>query len=184
MCGKHVGCPAPRSLKIRWISAEVGVWRPLCDYGTGANGSTIRIMSIPSNRLSEPELSSSGERGSSSSVALSSPAAGRDVEAERPSRYVLPQDLDAAIRRLSDPDLERLATAVLDERSRRRGPQARQESHGKRPDEASSPSLPLGKVNAVRAAFQAGVTPKRIAREIGLSRSEVKSALDGFARTR
>src|SRR6201999_3969186 len=81
-------------------------------------------------------------------------------------------------------DLERLATAVLDERSRRRGPPARQESHGKRPDETNSPSLPQGKVNAVRAAFQAGVTPKRIAREFGLSRSEVKSALDGFARTR
>jgi hypothetical protein len=141
-------------------------------------------MAIPSNRLSEPKLSSSGQRELSSSVGLSSSAVGRDVEAERPSRYVLPQDLDAAIRRLSDADLERLATAVLDERSRRRGPPARQESHGKRPDETNSPSLPQGKVNAVRAAFQAGVTPNRIAREFGLSRSEVKSALDGFARTR
>jgi hypothetical protein len=135
-------------------------------------------MAIPPNRLSEPKLSSSGEQEFSSSSALSSPAVGRDVEAERPSRYVLPQDLDAAIRRLPDADLDRLATAVLDERTRRRGqPPAREESHRGRPDESSSPSLPQGKVNAVRAAFAAGVTPNRIAREFGLSRSDVNKVL-------
>jgi hypothetical protein len=38
-------------------------------------------------------------------------------------------------------------------------------------------SLPLGKLNAVRAAFKAGVTPSRIAREFGISQSDVRKAL-------
>jgi transposase-like protein len=41
--------------------------------------------------------------------------------------------------------------------------------------DASSP--PLGKLNAVRAAFIAGVTPAKIAREFELLRTEVKMAL-------
>ena len=41
------------------------------------------------------------------------------------------------------------------------------------------PSLPQGKLNAVRAAFKAGVTPARIAREFGISRSDVQKTLAG-----
>jgi len=37
--------------------------------------------------------------------------------------------------------------------------------------------LPLGKLNAVRAAFKAGVTPSRIARQFRISLSDVKLAL-------
>jgi predicted transcriptional regulator len=36
-------------------------------------------------------------------------------------------------------------------------------------------------LNAVRAAFKAGVTPAKIAREFGISRSDVKRALAGDA---
>jgi hypothetical protein len=43
--------------------------------------------------------------------------------------------------------------------------------------EAVSAHLPQGKLNAVRAAFKAGVKPTRIAKEFGLSRSDVQSAL-------
>jgi hypothetical protein len=121
---------------------------------------------------------SNGDSGQSSDMKRSSALSSREDNTPRPSRYVLPQDLDAAIRRLPDADLDRLATAVLDERTRRRGqPPAREESHRGRPDESSSPSLPQGKVNAVRAAFAAGVTPNRIAREFGLSRSDVNKVL-------
>jgi transposase-like protein len=42
--------------------------------------------------------------------------------------------------------------------------------------------LPQGKLNAVRAAFKAGVTPNRIAREFGISRSDVQRALAGEAK--
>jgi transposase-like protein len=37
--------------------------------------------------------------------------------------------------------------------------------------------LTRGQMNAVRAAFKAGVTPARIARQFGLSQSEVRKAL-------
>jgi hypothetical protein len=38
-------------------------------------------------------------------------------------------------------------------------------------------SLTRGQVNAVRAAFKAGVTPSRIARQFGLSHADVRKAL-------
>ena len=38
-------------------------------------------------------------------------------------------------------------------------------------------ALTKGQVNAVRAAFKAGVTPSRIARQFGLSQSDVRKAL-------
>jgi len=37
--------------------------------------------------------------------------------------------------------------------------------------------LTQGQVNAVRAAFKAGVTPSRIARQFGLTASQVRDAL-------
>jgi hypothetical protein len=38
-------------------------------------------------------------------------------------------------------------------------------------------SLTRGQLNAVRAAFKVGITPGRIARQFGLSQSEVRKAL-------
>jgi predicted DNA binding protein len=38
-------------------------------------------------------------------------------------------------------------------------------------------SLTSGQVNAVRAAFKAGITPTRIARQFGISQSNVRKAL-------
>jgi transposase-like protein len=37
--------------------------------------------------------------------------------------------------------------------------------------------LTHAKINAVRAAFKAGVTPSRIARHFGISQSDVRKAL-------
>jgi hypothetical protein len=39
--------------------------------------------------------------------------------------------------------------------------------------------LPQGKLNAVRAAFKAGITPSRIARQFGISQANVRKALAG-----
>jgi DNA invertase Pin-like site-specific DNA recombinase len=47
-------------------------------------------------------------------------------------------------------------------------PQRRQEATG---------SLTTGKLNAVRAAFKAGVKPSAIARQFGISQSNVRKAL-------
>jgi DNA invertase Pin-like site-specific DNA recombinase len=38
-------------------------------------------------------------------------------------------------------------------------------------------SLTRGQINAVRATFKAGISPARIARQFGLSQSEVRKAL-------
>ena len=43
--------------------------------------------------------------------------------------------------------------------------------------EAAAVSLTRGQVNAVRAAFKAGIKPSVIARQFGLSQSDVRKAL-------
>ena len=43
--------------------------------------------------------------------------------------------------------------------------------------EVATTSLTRGQFNAVRSAFKAGVTPSRIARQFGLSQSDVRKAL-------
>jgi predicted DNA-binding protein (UPF0251 family) len=135
-------------------------------------------MAILSSRIPESKLFSQWGRepSSPSSVEPSSAAATPETEMASPSRHVLPKDLDAAIRRLDDQELDRLA-AVLEERARRRKLPVPEETQRKR--EAGPVSLPQGKLNAVRAAFKAGVTPNRIAREFGISRSDVQRALAG-----
>jgi predicted DNA binding protein len=45
-------------------------------------------------------------------------------------------------------------------------------------------SLTRGQVNVVRAAFKAGVTPSRIARQFGISQSNVRKALASDERKR
>jgi hypothetical protein len=133
-------------------------------------------MGAPPNRLSVPESSSSTGQPSPAS---SSAAANRETETEPPSRYVLPKDLDAAIKHLDDQQLDRLVSVALEERIRRKKPTVPDKTQ--RNAQTVSPRLPQGKLNAVRAAFKAGVTPTRIAREFGISRSDVQRALSSDA---
>ncbi len=132
-------------------------------------------MAIPPNHSPSKQRVPSR---SSPADASANPAISEAVTAGS-SRYVLPKDLQAAIKRLDDHQLDRLTSAVLEERSRRKrltlpvGPEQRRETG------SSAVSLPQGKLNAVRAAFKAGVTPARIAREFGLSQSDVRRALSG-----
>jgi DNA-binding transcriptional regulator LsrR (DeoR family) len=44
--------------------------------------------------------------------------------------------------------------------------------------------LTRGQVNAVRAAFKAGIGPSRIAREFGISQADVRKLLASDARER
>ena len=143
-------------------------------------------MVVSSNRVPEPKLFSSWGRdpSTSSPIQRSFVAISRDTETPRSSRYILPKDLDTAIQQLDDQELERLVLAALEERARRKKPLLSEQGQRKQYAEAVAVSLPQGKLNAVRAAFKAGVTPLRIAREFGLSRSDVQSALAGYSRTR
>ena len=130
------------------------------------------------NRLSVLDLlSSTGPGSPSSSSANSSAATSRETEMAPSSRYVLPKDLDAAIRHLDDQQLDRLVAVALEERARRKTPPVPEKSQRKRNPQAEFSPLPQGKLNAVRAAFKAGVTPARIAREFGISRSDVQRTL-------
>jgi hypothetical protein len=121
-----------------------------------------------------------GQPSPVSSSGHSSAAPSHETEIASPLRYVLPKDVDEAVRHLDDQQLDRLVSAALEERDRRKKPFVHDKSQRKA--EAVSPPLPQGKLNAVRAAFKAGVTPTRIAREFGISRSDVQKALAGDAK--
>ena len=136
------------------------------------------LMGTSPNRLSV--LDASSRTGQASSPAQSSVSATHETDIKTTSRYVLPSDLDAAIKYLDDQQLDKLVSAALEERKRRRGPPAPDKNQ--RDAEVDCSSLPQGKLNAVRAAFKAGVTPARIAREFGISRLDVQRALASDAK--
>jgi hypothetical protein len=97
------------------------------------------------------------------------------------TRYLLPKDLAGALKRLDDTEVDSLLVAVTREAQRRgRLPRASASKALAREDAGSS--LTTGKLNAVRAAFKAGVKPSAIARQFGMSLSEVKKALATEAR--
>jgi hypothetical protein len=93
-------------------------------------------------------------------------------------RHVLPKDLPNAIKHLTDQELDRLITASLDEAKRRgRSPPSVQadksaskrssRTDDRRQVEAATVSLTRGQINAVRAAFKAGIKPSLISRQFG-----------------
>jgi predicted DNA binding protein len=95
----------------------------------------------------------------------------------------LPADLTNAVKQLDDQELDRLLATVNAEQNRRgKKLPASDASSRKRKVEAMSAPLTQGKLNAVRAAFKAGVTPSRIARQFGISQSDVRKALAGNRR--
>jgi predicted DNA-binding protein (UPF0251 family) len=105
-------------------------------------------------------------------------------------RHVLPNDLPNAIKYLTDRELDLLITASVEE-AKRRGrllpsiqPNSTDESVRKqspskdqRQAEVAKVSLTRGQVNAVRAALKAGIKPSQIARQFGISQSDVRKVL-------
>jgi hypothetical protein len=92
--------------------------------------------------------------------------------------YALPKNLSSALGYLDDDQLDRLLAAVLAEQ-RRRGKKVpvSDKSPRKTLVRVVAPPLPQGKLNAIRAAFKAGFTPSRIARQFRISQADVKRAL-------
>ena len=115
---------------------------------------------------------------SSASEAKSSSLRIDETAAASSQSYALPKNLQSAIRYLDDDQLERLLAAVLAEQ-RRRGKKVpvSDKSPRKALVKVAAPPLPQGKLNAIRAAFKAGFTPSRIARQFRISQSDVKKAL-------
>src|SRR5262245_20492127 len=115
-------------------------------------------------------------------------------------QYVLPRDLSNALRQLDDFELDRLVAASRHELQRRgrlmtSAPEIRSTTHVSPGELTSKPSiakdpvsehqqppkpkgtLKQGQVNAVLAAFAAGISPSRIARQFGISQSDVQKVL-------
>jgi hypothetical protein len=123
-------------------------------------------------RSSSPDLFSSapaGEAHSRPSEPIESPSAA--------SRHVLPADLPNAIRHLKDEELNQLASAVIAEQKRRGNKSPAEISRKQRVDVVAAVPLTQGRLNAVRAVFKAGVTLSRIARQFGISQSDICKAL-------
>ena len=129
----------------------------------------------------------------------SSPTVGATKEATETAsqRHILPKNLRHALTQLSDGELDELFEAAFDE-AKRRGrlprsgktdvtPSALRPSElttKRSPPTARRPkvditevSLTRGQVNAVRAAVKAGIKPSVIARQFGLSQSDVRKVL-------
>ena len=129
-------------------------------------------------RLTTPDLfsmASAREPSPSLRPPTGSPSATDATPADFLPRHLLPKDLPSAIKRLQDRELDLLLAAVLERRGRK--PAVSAETSPKRRVKAVAVSLPHAKINAVRAAFKAGVTPSRIARHFGISQSDVRKAL-------
>jgi hypothetical protein len=112
-----------------------------------------------------------------------------------PQRHVLPKNLRNAVKHLNDEELDLLHAATLEEIKRRgrlqpnvgadsaqpsrhakRSPIKDKISQRRRVDIAET-TLTRGQINVVRAAFRAGITPARIARQFGISQSNVRRVL-------
>jgi hypothetical protein len=117
-----------------------------------------------------------------------SPIAATQPTADASSqRHVLPKNLRKAVKHLSDGELDLLHAATLEEMVRRgrlpptdqttnRSSRTDKSSLG-RQAEAATVSLTRGQINAVRAAFKAGIKPSLIARQFGISQSDVRKVL-------
>jgi hypothetical protein len=112
--------------------------------------------------------------------------AGPDNQASQP-RYFLPKDLPGALKWLDDAEIDALLAAFITEAERRgrrpHSPAKEKPASTAKPRPRQAPaevgagSLTTGKLNAVRAAFKAGVKPSAIARQFGISHSDVRKAL-------
>jgi hypothetical protein len=93
------------------------------------------------------------------------------------SRHILPSDLPAAIKHLNDQELDQLLTVAMTEQQRRGKKPAEPDKAPNKRVEAQSISLTPGKLNAVRAAFKAGVTPSKIAKQFGIPQADVRKVI-------
>jgi hypothetical protein len=119
---------------------------------------------------------------SNAPVGDTSPAATNQALPPQNPRHVLPKDLPNAVKHLNDQELDRLLAVALAEAKRRgratpNDQSTKRSSPHRRRVQETTVSLTRGQLNAVRAAFKAGITPARIARQFGLSHADVRKAL-------
>lgn len=93
-------------------------------------------------------------------------------------RHILPSDLPAAIKYLNDQELDELQAAVTTELQRRGKKPPLSDKGPSERAEAATVSLTPTKLNAVRAAFKAGVRPSKIAKQFRIPQAEVEPGLN------
>jgi len=124
------------------------------------------------------------------------PCSGAPSTAKR-TRFVLPSDLPGSLRHLDNAQLDGLLRAVVEEARRRGRPvggeHAPPPASGSEKPPSPAPAaggkakrrlqpLAPGQARLVRAAFEAGVKPAAIARQLRLSRAQVEQVLGGSKR--
>src|SRR6516162_3485244 len=102
-------------------------------------------------------------------------------------RHVLPKDLPNAVKHLTDSELDHLLSVSINEAKRRgRLPlgfqrnlpnDARRSSTKTGHPKVTAVLLTRGQINAVFAAFKAGIRPSQIARQFGIAQSDVHKVL-------
>jgi hypothetical protein len=118
-------------------------------------------------RSSTPDLFSLSSDQARSPPSVDSPPSPSAITNTAP-RHILPNDLAKAVKELRDEELDRLLSAVLAEQ-KRRGKKRSDEIERQQQVKVVTVPLTQGKLNAVQAAFKAGVTPSRIARQFGIA---------------
>jgi len=150
------------------------------DVACGHEGRHDLTMGRDRTQQETPDLFSASSFGE--------PSAPTAVSLAPEQRHILPQDLPKAVKHLTDRELDLLITACVEE-AKRRGrsppsvesdesvPNRSSRTDHRRQGEVATVSLPRGQINAVRAAFKAGIKPSLIARQFGLSQSDVRKVL-------
>jgi hypothetical protein len=151
-----------------------------------------------STQHTTPDLFSTGGVREASAASIKS---GSDTAARVPSvsqRHVLPENLALAVRQLTDDELMQLLDVAFQEAKQRgksplrtggdrtqsrqteevtQKPSTTENTSNRKQVEVAEVTLSPGKLNAIRAAFKAGVTPSRIARQFAISQANVRKAL-------
>jgi hypothetical protein len=117
------------------------------------------------------------------------PVSSNKVDQASQPRHFLPKDLAGALKRLDDAEIDALLSAVTAEAGHRnRLPSSPAKGTIAQPRQAraehAASSLTKGQLNAVHAAFKVGVRPSAIARQFGISQSNVRKALAAEVRER
>jgi hypothetical protein len=133
----------------------------------------------------DPAKQATPDLFSTDAVRDSSPSPTKPADDATSQRHVLPKNLGHTVKHLSDEELDQLLKATLDEAKRRGGSPpsvgADYMPSPRRPSDLATKRMPRtdnrknvdfseftltrGQVNAVRSAFEAGITSSRIARQ-------------------
>jgi hypothetical protein len=156
-------------------------------------------MGRESTRQATPDLFSADEIREDSTASTKSGSGRTERVVSTSQRYVLPENLDLAVRQLTDDELMQLLEVAVQEAKQRgksslrtggdsfqsscpteevtKNHRSTEKASNRKQVDAATVTLSPGKLNVVRAAFKAGVTPARIARQFGISQANVRKAL-------